>query len=305
MSSQVVISRIQNRRGLRENLPQPLKPGEFALTSDTKQVWVGGDPSHTVSGIAVYSDKDISTAQTILDTILIEARFDDTFNNVSFNTLVNALTSSGTITIATDQIGWDTSLKLNPPNTFSGYAAYIVADQSVDPANTLANVINAINGTPLSSIFLTADYLGNLPPFGGNIDSSGFLILDNHTQAKVISQLINSVYSTSPSINESPTGLVHTSLNIEIGTRIVGEDVGGGGVVTNTNIAETFLGDGLTSTFVLQTPDVSTLQPYVSINGLTQVPVTHYNIAGFDITFDEAPPNNAEILVMIPRSFLI
>ncbi len=49
-NNKVIISRIQNRRGLKQDLPQPLRPGELGFATDTRQVFIGADPSVGVSG---------------------------------------------------------------------------------------------------------------------------------------------------------------------------------------------------------------------------------------------------------------
>lgn len=46
----VIISRIQNRRGLKQDLPQPLRPGELGFAVDSKQLFIGADPDDTFSG---------------------------------------------------------------------------------------------------------------------------------------------------------------------------------------------------------------------------------------------------------------
>ena len=81
----IVISRIQHRRGRRENLPQPLLPAEVALTSDTSQAWIGQDPTLAVASVNVYSDKLEVTAQGIIDSQLVESRFDADFNAGAFD----------------------------------------------------------------------------------------------------------------------------------------------------------------------------------------------------------------------------
>lgn len=40
----IIVSRIQHRRGLKQDLPQPLRPGELGLATDSRQVYIGGDP---------------------------------------------------------------------------------------------------------------------------------------------------------------------------------------------------------------------------------------------------------------------
>ena len=39
----VIISRIQQRRGLKQDLPQPLRPGEIGFATDSRQVYIGAD----------------------------------------------------------------------------------------------------------------------------------------------------------------------------------------------------------------------------------------------------------------------
>lgn len=67
---QIISARIQNRRGLRQNLPQPLLPGELGLATDTGQLFIGSDPldpaSITAPIIEIYND-------FITDTISNEA----------------------------------------------------------------------------------------------------------------------------------------------------------------------------------------------------------------------------------------
>ncbi len=48
-NNNVIISRIQNRRGLKQDLPQPLRAGELGFAVDSKQVFIGSDISDSVS----------------------------------------------------------------------------------------------------------------------------------------------------------------------------------------------------------------------------------------------------------------
>ena len=103
----IVISRIQHRRGRRENLPQPLLPAEVALTSDTGQAWIGQDPALAVPSINVYDDKLEATAQTIVDVNILETRFDENMTITVFNTLVSELKVAGGVTLVDEDILWD------------------------------------------------------------------------------------------------------------------------------------------------------------------------------------------------------
>lgn len=45
-NDKIIISRIQHRRGLKQDLPQPLRPGEIGFATDSRQVYIGGDSNH-------------------------------------------------------------------------------------------------------------------------------------------------------------------------------------------------------------------------------------------------------------------
>ena len=211
MADSTVISRIQNRRGLRENLPQPLRPGEIALTSDTQQVWIGGDPAYMPAGVLLYNALNISLAQNILDTVILEVRFNNTFGDTLFSLVRSALVNNASFSLEEGDIIWDSTLRTNPPNTFEGYSIYIAADQSVNVNHTLANIEAAILGTTASTSHISTNYVGDLGLFGGDFDTEGYLNLDTQGQSFAIAELLNRVYGSS-------TGLATTNLNIEITT---------------------------------------------------------------------------------------
>ena len=48
-NDKTIVSRIQHRRGLKQDLPQPLRPGELGLATDSRQIYIGGDPSNPAS----------------------------------------------------------------------------------------------------------------------------------------------------------------------------------------------------------------------------------------------------------------
>ena len=45
----IIISRIQQRRGLKQDLPHPLRPGEIGFATDSKQVYIGADTDDAIS----------------------------------------------------------------------------------------------------------------------------------------------------------------------------------------------------------------------------------------------------------------
>ena len=48
-NNNIIVSRIQHRRGLKQDLPQPLRPGEIGVATDSRQVYIGGDPANPAS----------------------------------------------------------------------------------------------------------------------------------------------------------------------------------------------------------------------------------------------------------------
>lgn len=45
--NKTIITRIQNRRGLKQDLPKPLRPGELGFATDTRQIYIGADTNVT------------------------------------------------------------------------------------------------------------------------------------------------------------------------------------------------------------------------------------------------------------------
>lgn len=132
----VVISRIQHRRGLKENLPQPLLPGELALTVDTGELWIGNNLNQPPFGIRTYSEGFSSTAETIVDTQIASAKFTLQLTEPDFEGLVTYLTGAPTpaVVLTEDDILWD-----------GVSAVFIAADITVDPNNTVINVLDAVS----------------------------------------------------------------------------------------------------------------------------------------------------------------
>ncbi len=66
-----VVARIQNRRGYKINLPQPLAPGELGWCIDTKELFIGLDSSTSSSSITVTDQVEV---QRLLDEEMIECQ---------------------------------------------------------------------------------------------------------------------------------------------------------------------------------------------------------------------------------------
>jgi len=147
MANQIVISRIQNRRGIRENLPQPLLPGEFALTIDTGELWIGTDPAQPPWGVRTYGTGagDISSAENVVDLEIFAAKFVPDLDETTFIALRDYLTGlagAGDPVLINSDILWDEASYV-----------FIAADTTVDSDNTLAKINTACAASPASGSF--------------------------------------------------------------------------------------------------------------------------------------------------------
>jgi len=147
-NNQIVISRIQNRRGIRENLPQPLLAGEFALTVDTGELWIGTDPNQPPFGVRTYGTGpgDISSAENIVDNQVVSAKFAANITGADFENIVDYLTNLVTlpnpnVVLTSADILWDERDTI-----------FISADTSVDVANTISNIFLAVENSMVAAL---------------------------------------------------------------------------------------------------------------------------------------------------------
>jgi hypothetical protein len=73
---------------------------------------------------------------------------------------------------------------------------------------------------------------------------------------------------------------------------VTGSSGGGGG---GSATSQTFTADGSTSIFTLSTAIADSKNVIVTLDGLTQVPTTHYTISGTTLTFTSTPITNTII----------
>ena len=70
---------MQQRRGLKQDLPQPLRPGEFGFTVDSQQLYIGADPTQApaYNKTSVYENTTgaVETANTIMSNQMIYVTF--------------------------------------------------------------------------------------------------------------------------------------------------------------------------------------------------------------------------------------
>lgn len=65
LSQDIIVARIQNRRGRRVNLPQPLQPGELGWCTDTKQLFIGVADADATGGVELYRGVSLASQDLV------------------------------------------------------------------------------------------------------------------------------------------------------------------------------------------------------------------------------------------------
>jgi len=127
----VIISRIQNRRGLKQDLPQPLRPGELGFAVDSRQLFIGADPDDAISGNynKVSFFESTTNSKSITQSIAN--------NNLISFTIPYKKFPSGTFDGVTKTQSW--ALSSNTYGT-SGLAVFGANARVIPTANSIANI---------------------------------------------------------------------------------------------------------------------------------------------------------------------
>lgn len=127
--SKTIISRIQNRRGLKQDLPQPLRPGELGFATDTLQLYIGIDPEEFNDYNKISSIENITGAAVAL-------------NSIAANQLITFTVPYKAISVSanTTTLSWD-------PTTVFGTT--VVSNQETNAAFSASTVTVYKNGTKL------------------------------------------------------------------------------------------------------------------------------------------------------------
>jgi hypothetical protein len=151
-TNKVIISRIQNRRGLKQDLPQPLRPGEIGFAMDSRQVFIGSDPNDDISG--GYNKQSVfeTTLNAKASTISIAN------NNIISFTVPFRKYARGEFDGVTKLASWrptdlsetGSSLTVFPSNTLISANA-VVANSSVSPTVELTSIDSNINVGDIAS----------------------------------------------------------------------------------------------------------------------------------------------------------
>ena len=162
----VIVSRIQQRRGLKQELPQPLRPGEIGFATDSRQVYIG-------------ADTDDATSKTYNKTVVFETtqNAQDLTKSLANSQIIKFEVphirfpkGSGNFNSATKQISWNPSTSSTyiksdgTNNTRPNFGSDVIGNSSV--------VINQnISNNPFKAENLTV--IVNGKELKGDADGSG------------------------------------------------------------------------------------------------------------------------------------
>ena len=122
--NKTIISRMQQRRGLKQDLPQPLRPGEFGFTVDSQQLYIGADPDQAPAYNKTSVYENTTGAVEIADTIMN--------NQMIYFTFPFKKYAKGEPTGATNTFNWlPTSIRLTGVDTDPVFSKVVTDGNSV------------------------------------------------------------------------------------------------------------------------------------------------------------------------------
>lgn len=228
--SKIIPARIQNRRGKRQNLPQPLLPGELGFCVDTNELFIGSDPSDpssiTYPVITVY-DAYVGGDITGLDPN--DAQFSDMVYTAVANKIIDEYVVQVDIVNQSQVSGYDHILNLSDVTGATTEPVKIVTQIKDVNDVVLHTRIYITRSTPLMLSEVdyggTLSYVGVHVPFKGTRANFTGITVGGHPyevgDSHAIARLINFVFDYSGDFITAighGTGLVTVGQNIQVFT---------------------------------------------------------------------------------------
>lgn len=139
MTETTKIVRTQQRRGQKQDLPKPLRPGEIGFATDSRQIYIGADTTDPVSdvynktGMFEKTASAQSTTTSFADVQLIKF------------TVPHKIYDKGEFDGVTDTVSWTPSTTAASSNTATQYSRLGTVFR---PADTTNNILALAPGTP-------------------------------------------------------------------------------------------------------------------------------------------------------------
>ncbi len=205
--NKIIISRMQQRRGNRVDLPQPLRPGEIGLASDSKEIFIGLDPAigvtkQNANGVNINNVVNGYTfASTYLDNNIIRIILPSkrlpagTFSGTANSTVYTPNSSSNqthTKTVFGTNVGTTNILNVFDNGVFQSSDVTVTKNGSLltsDATRTTANLLSNEYILTADSNSKTANHTVN---FGTQPTGSDDFTVTYYDNADIISAIVDS-----------------------------------------------------------------------------------------------------------------
>jgi hypothetical protein len=189
--NKTIISRMQQRRGLKQDLPQPLRPGEFGFTVDSQQLYIGADPLQAPAYNKTSVYENTTGAVEIAETI--------TNNQILYFTFPFKKYAKGEPTGASNSFNWlPTSIRLTGVDTDP------VFDSAVTNANNVKSIMtnDTFRATDLIVKRNSSQQEGNNSATYGQLVAQDYIFSQNSTDG---GSSHNLTFRTTPQPDEELT----------------------------------------------------------------------------------------------------
>ena len=237
-NNNVIVSRIQHRRGLKQDLPQPLRPGEIGMATDSRQVYIGGDPTHPNSAPynAVSYYENTLGAKELTNSIA---------NNqiIAFSVPFVKYTRGEFNGITTVKSWQPTDARSIESATGTPAKRYHSSDYAVFNASITSSVVTTLDAGVAGSDVIVVDYTGLGTDATGNIRTGDRMTGSNVSANVMVSNVEADTSSTlrvtltsqqTLGSGETVTFIPQVALNYNNYTSVSGSTVAGYSTLFNT-----------------------------------------------------------------------
>ena len=211
----IVIAKIQNRRGLRRDLPQPLSPGEFGYCTDTSQLFLGAesfeDNPQAPNSMTINLYVKVATTENAAIDIITRYLFqvttvDGPYSNLTPEELNDAEAAfEATLSVYESDVVATSRFQPDPLVEdwyFRGYVGFY-EPMNVAPSGTLS--VTSASGLTFA--------LGQFD-LSASVSTPAYATDDSYA----IATLINNIYTNYDNAPTIDSGLVVVDQNIEVVT---------------------------------------------------------------------------------------
>lgn len=264
-------------------------PGQVLVANSTGVTW--GDANNTAFVGSVSAANVVSNAQLSANL----ANYTTTVGLSSYQTTAGLSGNVATLTanntsfvgsVSAANVVSNSQLSSNLANYVNTSGAYTISGVHTHTANI---ILGSTTGISANSSYGSANQVltsNGSVVYWSTVTSGGGGFTNGQSISVANLGITGAVYANGAS-NTGTAGQVLTTN----GTGVYWSSVS----ATPNALSQSFSGDGTTTNFTLNTSVASQNNIIVTMNGLVQVPVTHYTISGTTLSFTSAPYSSATI----------